>query len=136
VTNALLGGWSLSPILSAASGAPLELSVNGNPNQNGKLRFGRSGEFVSEHAQLSERYTFDPNGRFNYQGTYNDPTVMTRPFTITIPNKRVTLDTPQDDWNNQTFDAKHAGKERIIGLYEQVCVEGNEGHGEAAETPQ
>ena len=34
VKNAILGGWSVSPIVSAASGTPLDLSVNGNPSNS------------------------------------------------------------------------------------------------------
>ncbi len=100
-------------------------------NNNSKARLGRSGEFVSENATIQERFIFDPNGdRFTYDATYTDPTVLTRPFTITIPNRRVTDKTPPDDWNNLTFPAKHAGTEPIIEAYERVCVEGNGDHGQ------
>ena len=100
-------------------------------NNNSKARFGRSGEFVSENATIVERFIFDPNGdRFTYDATYTDPTVLTRPFTITIPNRRVTDKTPADDWNNLTFPAKHEGNEPIIEAYERVCVEGNGNHGQ------
>jgi hypothetical protein len=100
-------------------------------NNNSKARLGRSGEFVSENATIAERFIFDPNGdRFTYDATYTDPTVLTRPFTITIPNRRVTDKTPVDDWNNLTFPAKHAGTEPIIEAYERVCVEGNGNHGQ------
>jgi hypothetical protein len=100
-------------------------------NNNSKARLGRSGEFVSENATIQERFIFDPNGdRFTYQAIYTDPTVLTRPFTITIPNRRVTDKTPIDDWNNLTFSAKHSGDEPIIEAYERVCVEGNGNHGQ------
>ncbi len=102
-------------------------------NNNSKARLGRTGEFVSENATVQERFTFDPSGeRFTYNATYTDPTVLTRPFTITIPNRRVTEKTPVDDWNNQTFLAKHQGKEPIIEAYERICVEGNGNHGHVA----
>jgi hypothetical protein len=100
-------------------------------NNNSKARLGRSGEFVSDNATIAERFSFDPSGdRFTYYATYTDPTVLTRPFTITIPNRRVTDKTPPDDWNNLTFPAKHAGSEPIIEAYERVCVEGNGNHGQ------
>ncbi len=100
-------------------------------NNNSKARLGRSGEFVSENATIQERFVFDPAGeRFTYNATYTDPTVLTRPFTITIPNRRVTDKTPADDWNNLTFPAKHAGNEPIIEAYERICVEGNGDHGQ------
>ncbi len=105
-------------------------------NNNSKARLGRSGEFVSENATIAERFVFDPNGdRFTYSATYTDPTVLTRPFTITIPNRRVTDKTPADDWNNLTFPAKRVGPQNeneapIIEAYERVCVEGNGNHGQ------
>jgi hypothetical protein len=98
-------------------------------------RLGRSGEFVSDNATVAERFIFDPSGdRFTYDATYTDPTVLTRPFTITIPNRRVTDKTPADDWNNLTFPAKHAGNDPIIEAYERVCVEGNGNHGQVVTT--
>jgi hypothetical protein len=98
-----------------------------------KWRFGRSGEFVSENASVAERFILDPSGdRFTYEATYADPTVLTRPFTITIPAKRVTDKTQVDDWNNETFLAKHEGSDPIIEDYERVCVEGNGTHGQVA----
>jgi hypothetical protein len=100
-------------------------------NNNSKARLGRTGEFVSENATVQERIVFDPSGdRFTYNATYTDPTVLTRTFTITIPNRRVTDKTPVDDWNNLTFPAKHAGKEPIIEGYERICTEGNGNHGQ------
>jgi hypothetical protein len=102
-------------------------------NNNSKARLGRSGEFVSDNATIQERFIFDPSGdRFTYDATYTDATVLTRPFTITIPNRRVTDKTPADDWNNLTFPAKHAGNDPIIEAYERVCVEGNGNHGQVA----
>jgi hypothetical protein len=107
-------------------------------NNNSKARLGRSGEFVSDTATIAERFTFDPNGeRFTYDATYTDPTVLTRPFTITIPNRRVTDKTAADDWNNLTFPAKRVGEKHenevpIIEAYERVCVEGNGNHGQVA----
>jgi hypothetical protein len=99
-------------------------------NNNSKARFARTGEFVSENATIQETFVFDPNGdRFTYNATYTDPAVLTRPFTITIPNRRVTDKTPVDDWNNQTFLAKHAGDQPLIEAYERICVEGNGNHG-------
>ena len=111
-------------------------------NHNAKARLGRSGEFVSADAAVEERFVFDPAGeRFTYHATYTDPSVLTRPFTITIPNKRVTVDTPVDDWNNQTFHAnfptpRAAGEPPLLEAYERICVEGNEGHGNPAAASQ
>jgi hypothetical protein len=103
-------------------------------NNNSKSRFSRTGEFVSENARVQERFVFDPaGGRFTYEATYTDPTVLTRPFTVTIPHRRITAATPQDGWNNITFPAKHRGTEPLIEAYERTCVENNGEHGAVAE---
>ena len=79
-------------------------------NNNSKARLARTGEFASEHVRIQERYIFDAGGeRFTYKAVYTDPTVFTRPFTVTIPNRRITAATPQDGWNNVTFRANHPG---------------------------
>ena len=99
-------------------------------NVNGKALFGRTGEFFSENAQVSERYIFQANGeRFNYVATITDPTVFTRPFTVTIPVKRYTAANEPDGWNFQTTHATHKGKEVILEREEQLCFENNGGFG-------
>lgn len=108
-------------------------------NNNSKWRFGRTGEFVTDQATVEERFTFDNNGeRFTYDATYTDPLSMTRPFTITVPNKRITAATAQDGWNNITFPVKlkegatFAGKKPDIEAYERTCAENNGPHGAVA----
>ena len=85
---------------------------------------------------IAERYIFDASGaRFTYEAVYTDPTVFTRPWTVTIPNRRVTDATPQDGWNNVTFRANHSGPEPIIEAWERVCAENNGPHGAIATAP-
>ncbi len=102
-------------------------------NNNAKARLGRTGEFASDNVHIEERYIFDASGeRYTYEAMYTDPTVFTRPWTVTIPAKKYTEDSPQDDWHNQTWFAASAKGERLIEAYERTCVENNEGHGEVA----
>ncbi len=102
-------------------------------NNNGKARLARTGEFASENVVIEERYAFASDGeRYVYEATYTDSTVYTQPWTITIPAKKYTVDSQPDDWHYQTFDAVHAGDERIVEAYERTCVENNAGHGEVA----
>ena len=99
-------------------------------NANGKALFGRTGEFFSENAHVTERYVFQPDGkRFNYVATITDPTVFTRPFTVTIPVRRYTADDEQDGWNFQATRATHKGKGVILEREEQLCFENNGGFG-------
>ena len=105
-------------------------------NLNGKPLFGRSGEFFSENAQVTERYVFAPDGlRFNYHATVTDPTVYTRPWTATIPARRYTAADKPDGWHYQVTLATHAGKEQIIEREERLCHENNGGFGGVATTP-
>ncbi len=113
-------------------GNTLVVDVN---NVNGKARFGRSGEFVSADAEITERYIFDNVGEyFLYEAVYTDPSVLTAPMTVSIPSKRITVDTATDGWNNITFpvtfaDVNHAPD---IEAWERTCVENNGNHGAVA----
>ena len=108
-------------------------SSSTSTNNNAKARLGRTGEFASDNVHIEERYIFDESGeRYTYEAVYTDPTVFTRPWTVTIPAKKYTEDSPQDDWHNQTWFAASAKGERLIEAYERTCVENNEGHGEVA----
>jgi hypothetical protein len=113
-------------------GNTLHVSVH---NHNAKARLGRSGEFVSENAAIEESYSFEPGGDyFLYKATYTDPSVLTRPMTVSIPARRITAQTPLDGWNNITFpvrfaDATHAPD---IEVWERTCVENNGDHGSVA----
>jgi hypothetical protein len=100
-------------------------------NNNAKARLARTGEFTSDQVHIEERYTFASDGqRFTYNAVYTDPTVFTRPFTVTIPSKRVIADSPQDGWHNETFRVNDPSGKRDIESYEKICVESNDGHGD------
>lgn len=99
-------------------------------NHNGKALFGRSGEFISENGNIQEKYIFTNDGtRYNYEGTFTDPTVYTRPFTITIPAIKYTREDETDGWNLEARWAKHAGKTQILEHDERICHENNGGFG-------
>lgn len=106
-------------------------------NNNAKARLGRTAEFFSENTHIEERYVFDNNReRLLYEAVYTDPTVFSRPWTLTIPLRRVEK-FAYDDWNNFLKAAKLApgtkpGKEPILEAYERQCVENNGGFGNGA----
>jgi hypothetical protein len=107
-------------------------------NNNSKALFGRSGEFASENVQIEERYIFAPdNKRYNYEGTFTDPTVYTRPWTATIPARRWTLDDKtKSSWHFKGRPANYAGKapagEPEVDHFERICVENNSAFGNTA----
>ncbi|HTQ98428.1 MAG TPA: hypothetical protein VMH83_00495 [Candidatus Acidoferrum sp.] len=99
-------------------------------NHNGKALFGRSGEFISENGHIVERYIFSNDGkRYNYVATFTDPTVYTRPFTVTVPARRYTEQDEPVGWHFKVEHATHAGKEVLLDKYETTCVENNGGFG-------
>lgn len=108
-------------------------------NQNGKALFGRSGEFISENGHIEERYIFNKEGtRYNYVATLTDPTVYTRPFTITIPAKRWTDKDEPNGWHFEVERSNYKGKDKEVYLdnFERICAENNEGFGMgSASTP-
>jgi hypothetical protein len=102
-------------------------------NNNAKARFARTGEFASENVHIVERYTF-AREHYTYNAVFTDPTVYTRPFTVTIPAHRITEATPQDEWNNEQEWANRPGKPPLYENYERICVENNHGHGSLVAT--
>jgi hypothetical protein len=95
-------------------------------NNNGKPLFGRYGDFMSENAQVTERYIFDPAGRgFSYNATFTDPTVYSRPWTATIPVARYTETDKPDGWNYDVKPANRPGQPLLHERVERVCVENN-----------
>lgn len=95
-------------------------------NHNGKALFGRSGEFVSENAKIQERYIFSDDGkRYNYVAVFDDPTVYTRPFTVTIPARRYTEEDKPNGWHYEVEPANHPEGKFIHEHYERICTENN-----------
>lgn len=99
-------------------------------NYNGKSKYGRTGEFASENVKIQERYIFDNDGkRYNYVATISDPSVYTRPFTVTVPIRKYTdSDKPRAVVYGVRL-AKHAGSNAIYeNIDERACIEFNSGH--------
>ncbi|MGZ4958230.1 MAG: hypothetical protein ACXV7J_03165 [Methylomonas sp.] len=107
-------------------------------NYNGKALFGRSGEFISENGHIQERYIFSNDGdRYTYEAVLTDPTVYTRPFTVTVPARKWTEKDQPNGWHFEVEPANFAGKTPILDHYERVCTENNGGFGlVAAEASQ
>jgi hypothetical protein len=100
-------------------------------NLNSKARFGRTGDFASDNVHIVERFIFSPdNKRYNYVATFTDPTVYTRPFTVTIPARRWTVDDKTNGWHYEVPLANTPNKERIGDHFERICVENNGGFGQ------
>ncbi len=95
-------------------------------NNNGKALLGRTGDFFSENAHIEERYIFDKAVKhFNYVARVDDPTVFTRPWTATIPNRRYSEADPSDGWHYEVNAANRPGKPLLNERMERICVENN-----------
>ncbi|MCB5190123.1 hypothetical protein LG198_05225 [Methylobacillus arboreus] len=103
-------------------------------NHNGKALFGRTGEFISENGHIQERFIFSPDRkRFNYVAVFTDPTVYTKPFTVTIPARRWTENDEPNGWHFEVGQAKHKGKNVILEGEERICAENNAAFGMGAQ---
>jgi hypothetical protein len=110
VTNAILGGWSVSPIVTLTSGEPLDLSVNGNPsNTNGSDRPNVVGDwridnptperwFNTDAFVANDQYTFGnaPKNLLRGPGYANLDIVVRKSFQV---NQRVTADLRFESFN-------------------------------------
>ncbi|HVK98998.1 MAG TPA: hypothetical protein VM553_04265, partial [Dongiaceae bacterium] len=102
-------------------------------NNNAKARFGRTGEFASENVKITERYSFaSDRSHYTYEALIDDPTVYTRPFTVTVPARRYTEKDKPSGWHFAVNYAKHEGSDVIIERDERICVENNGGFGDVA----
>ena len=105
-------------------------------NNNAKARLARTGEFYSDQATIEERFIFARGAqRFNYVATITDPTVFTRPWTVTIPVRRYTEKDEPDGWHYDVALANTRDQRRVHEHYERVCVENNGPFGQVAVQP-
>jgi hypothetical protein len=96
IALAVLGGWSISPILSISSGAPLNLTVNGNPSNTGQSdRPNVVGDWQLENPTVEQWFNtsaFVANDRYTYgnatrnllrgPGTFNLDLALRKAFPI------------------------------------------------------
>jgi hypothetical protein len=110
VANAAFGGWSLSPIVTLASGAPLNLTVNGNPSNTGQNdRPNVVGDWQLDNPTpeqwfntaafvANDRYTFGnaPRNLLRGPGLFNVDVVLKKSFKV---SDRVTADLRFESFN-------------------------------------
>lgn len=85
-------------------------------NNNDKTWFDIVGDFHSDALRIRERYTFVGPDAIDYQATFEDPNVYTRPFTIALNFRRAV----------KSADAK------TYELLEEACHEGDQDSAEMA----
>lgn len=78
---------------------------------NGQTWLDRAGNFASENARVTERYTpLGPN-HLQYEATIEDPTVYSRPWTIRMPLYRIV----DDNYRMLEFKCEPFAEEKIYG---------------------
>jgi hypothetical protein len=90
---------------------------------NGQTWLDRAGNFASENARVVERYTpLGPN-HLQYEATIEDPTVYTRPWTISMPLYRIV----DEDFRILEFKCEPYAEERLYGHLRKPGTEPPEG---------
>ena len=78
---------------------------------NGQTWLDRSGNFASENARITERYTPISPNHMNYEATIEDATVFSRPWTISMPLYRIV----DEDYRMLEFKCEPYAEEKIYG---------------------
>jgi len=79
-------------------------------NLNGKNWLDQVGNFMSDNVRLTERFTLANANTIDYEVTFDDPSVYTRPWTIRLPLRRA---------------GSPANDRYAIETWEHACHEGN-----------
>ncbi len=78
---------------------------------NGQTWLDRAGNYASENARITERYTpLGPN-HIQYEATIDDPTVFSRPWTISMPLYRIV----DENFRLLEFKCEPYAEEKIYG---------------------
>ena len=90
---------------------------------NGKTWLDRAGNFASENAKVTERYTPMGPNHLRYEATIEDPTVYSRPWTIQMPLYRIV----DEDFRMLEFKCEPFAEEKIYGHLRKVPLEADKG---------
>jgi len=78
---------------------------------NGQTWLDRSGNYASENARITERYTPVGPNHLHYEATITDPTVFSRPWTISMPLYRIV----DENFRLLEFKCEPYAEEKIYG---------------------
>jgi len=85
-------------------------------NQNQRHRLSNEGDFASEAATVTERFTFLDGKRFHYESTYTDAQVFTRPWTLAADFKRTNEKEPDfEQWENSCHEGERSAETSFLG---------------------
>jgi hypothetical protein len=78
---------------------------------NGQTWLDRAGNYFSDNAKVTERYTPTGPNHMRYEATIEDPSVFSKPWTIRMPLYRVV----DDDYRMLEFKCEPFAEEKIYG---------------------
>jgi hypothetical protein len=78
---------------------------------NGQTWLDRAGNYASANATVTERYTPIGPNHLRYEATIEDPTVYTRPWTISMPLYRIV----DEDFRLMEFKCEPYAEEKLYG---------------------
>jgi len=84
-------------------------------NSNSKHRLSNEGDFASDNVHITERYTFTGPNAFKFEQRFEDPTVYTRPWTLSSDFLRI----HQNDASYEWWESEcHEGEHDVEHLYQ------------------
>jgi hypothetical protein len=94
---------------------------------NGKGWFDSTGQFYSENTRLVERWRLVDANTMDYEVTVHDPTIYTRPWTMTFPKRRAGTGPggPRGVSAASSLPALATRDPYAIEQWETACYEGN-----------
>lgn len=87
---------------------------------NGETWLDRAGNYFSDNAKVTERYTPISPNHLRYEATIEDPTVFSRPWKISMPLYRVV----DDDYRLLEFKCEPFAEEKIYGHLRKPGTQG------------
>jgi hypothetical protein len=83
-------------------------------NSNAKSRLDNIGDFSSDKVHIAERFTFGKDA-IAWQATIEDPSVYTRPWTMTAQYKRQHADEPDyEQWEQSCIEGERNAEESLL----------------------
>jgi hypothetical protein len=85
-------------------------------NSNAKHRLSNEGDFSSDKVHITERFTFIDADTYRYEARYEDPSVYTRPWTITSTELRAQKDKPDFEfWEYGCHEGERSAEASYLG---------------------
>lgn len=90
-------------------------------SSNSKHRLSNEGDFASDKVHITERFTFNDENTYTYQAIYDDPSVYTRPWTVSSKQIRSHKDEPNfESWEYGCVEGERSAETSFLGDKKEV----------------